>query len=179
MALSVRDRVYEVGPCQEADLDDVVDIERRAFKAPWTRQIFLEELCREWAYLDVMRERPMDGTRERAVAFANYWLVRDEVHILNIATHTEQRRRGHATRLLVHVLEFAARHRCKYVTLEVRRSNQVALGLYRAHGFRVVGVRPNYYVEDREDAIVMLFEFDPADPNRREHSGDPRERDPE
>jgi hypothetical protein len=43
----------------------------------------------------------------------------------------------------------------------------------------VVGVRPNYYVEDREDAIVMLYEFDPADPGRREHSGDPRERDPE
>jgi len=177
MALSTRDRAHEVAPCRETDLDDVVEIERRAFKAPWTRQIFLEELAREWAYLDVMLERS-EGGRERAVAFANYWLVRDEVHILNIATHPDRRRRGHASRLLRHVLELAGRHRCKYVTLEVRRSNQVALGLYRGHGFRVVGVRPNYYVEDREDAIVMLYEFEPRDPDRPEHSGDPRDRDP-
>ena len=45
------------------------------------------------------------------------------------------------------------------MTLEVRRSNAGAIRLYRKYGFRPVGVRPNYYVEDNEDAIVMLLEL--------------------
>ena len=93
------------------------------------------------------------------VAFCNYWLVRDEVHLLNIATHPDRRRRGYARFLMEHLLGFARRHKCRYITLEVRRSNEAALGLYRAYGFEPVGVRPNYYIEDREDAIVMLLEL--------------------
>jgi ribosomal-protein-alanine N-acetyltransferase len=54
------------------------------------------------------------------------------------------------------------RHSCRYLTLEVRRGNQGAIKLYRLFGFRPVGIRPNYYVEDGEDAIVMLLELAPA-----------------
>ena len=93
------------------------------------------------------------------LAFVNYWLVRDEVHVLNVASHPEARRQGHASRLLEHVIAFANRNKCRYVTLEVRRSNSGAIRLYRKYGFRPVGVRPNYYVEDNEDAIVMLLEL--------------------
>ena len=97
------------------------------------------------------------------MAFVNYWLVRDEVHVLNVATHPEARRQGHAARLLEHVIAFANRNKCRYVTLEVRRSNAGAIRLYRKYGFRPVGVRPNYYVEDNEDAIVMLLELSRSD----------------
>ena len=93
------------------------------------------------------------------VAFANYWLVADELHILNIAVHPRQRRSGHATRLLAHMVEVARQGTCRCVTLEVRRSNAVAQQLYRRFAFRAVGVRPNYYAEDQEDAIVMLLEM--------------------
>ena len=55
MAVSVRDRSEELGPCEVSDLDDVLEIEARAFKAPWTRQVFLEEMSRQWAHLDVIR----------------------------------------------------------------------------------------------------------------------------
>jgi ribosomal-protein-alanine N-acetyltransferase len=48
---------------------------------------------------------------------------------------------------------------CRLVTLEVRRSNTAAQRLYRRFAFRAVGVRPNYYAEDQEDAIVMLLEL--------------------
>jgi ribosomal-protein-alanine N-acetyltransferase len=81
------------------------------------------------------------------------------VHILNLATHPDARRQGHAARLLRHTIEFARAHRCRYLTLEVRRSNHAAIKLYRGFGLRPVGVRPNYYVEDQEDAIVMLLEL--------------------
>ena len=143
---------------QRADLEEVLEIERHAFRSPWSRQIFTEELDREWAYLEVLRERQRDG-RSLVVAFCNYWLVRDEVHLLNVATHPDHRRHGHARVLMAHVVDFARRHRCRYVTLEVRRSNQGAIDLYREFDFQAVGIRPRYYVEDQEDAVVMLLEL--------------------
>ncbi len=148
---------------QREDLEQVLEIEQHAFRSPWSRQIFLEELVREWAYLDVLRERQKDGT-VRIVAYCNYWLVRDEVHLLNIATHPDVRRRGHGRQLMTHMTDFARRHQCRYVTLEVRKSNQAAIDLYRAFDFQPVGVRPRYYVEDQEDAVVMLLELPVADP---------------
>jgi ribosomal-protein-alanine N-acetyltransferase len=138
------------------DLDRVMDIERQSFRTPWSRQVFVEEMDREWAYVDVLRPRGA-GT---VLGFVNYWLVRDEVHILNVAAHTAHRRRGVATQLLAHVIGFARRRSCRYATLEVRRSNMAAIRLYEKFGFKPVGVRPHYYAEDNEDAIVMLLELD-------------------
>jgi ribosomal-protein-alanine N-acetyltransferase len=161
MATHPRNRKIEICPMRLSDLDDVMEIERHSFRAPWSRQVFIEELDRDWAHVDVVRERV--GQAGRVVAFCNYWLVRDEVHVLNIASHPEERRKGHASRLLSHVIEFARRHRCRYITLEVRRSNDGAIKLYRSYGFRPVGIRPNYYVEDNEDAIIMLLELSTPD----------------
>lgn len=161
MATNPRNRRTEICPMRPADLDEVMEIERGSFRAPWTRQVFVEELDRDWAHIDVVKVRA--GARARVVAFCNYWLVRDEIHILNIATHPDERRKGHAARLLSNVLEFARRHACRYVTLEVRRSNLGALKLYQNYGFRAIGVRPKYYVEDNEDAIVMLLELPASD----------------
>lgn len=158
----MRNRQIEILPMTLADLDQVMDIEHASFKAPWSRQVFAEELERDWAYVDVVRQRGSDG-RSRVVAFCNYWLVRDEVHILNVACHPGHRRCGHGRRLMGHVIAFARRHRCRYVTLEVRRSNHGALDLYTEFEFKPVGIRPRYYVEDNEDAIVMLLEFDEYD----------------
>jgi ribosomal-protein-alanine N-acetyltransferase len=138
------------------DLDAVVEIERLSFRSPWSGQIFLEEMARDWAHVDVVR----DAARGTVLAFGNYWLVADEVHLLNVATDPLARRAGHASRMLAHIIEFGRRHACRVVTLEVRRSNLAAARLYRRFGFRVVGVRPNYYAEDQEDAIVMLLDLD-------------------
>ncbi len=154
MSVGTRSKRPGVQPMGLRDLDDIMEIERLAFRSPWSRQVFIEEMDREWAHIDVLRERPGGPV----VAFVNFWLVRDEVHILNVATHPDARRRGHASTLLTHVIDFAAGARCRYVTLEVRRSNQGAIRLYRKFGFRPVGIRPNYYVEDQEDAVVMLLD---------------------
>lgn len=159
----MRNRRFEILPMRLQDLDQVMEIEHASFRAPWSRQVFAEELQRDWAYVDVVHDpaRPREpGGKARVVAFANYWLVRDEVHLLNVAVHPDHRRRGHARRLLAHIVDFAKRHRCRYVTLEVRRSNEGAIDLYKEFDFRPVGIRPNYYVEDNEDAIVMLLELE-------------------
>ena len=155
MALSKAPQPFIIEPMKASDLDAVMEIERLSFKSPWSRQVFLEEMSRDFAHVDVVR----DAATRAVVGFGNYWLVADEVHVLNIATHPQARRAGHASRMLAHMIDFARHEICRYVTLEVRRSNAVALRLYRRFAFRAVGVRPNYYAEDQEDAIVMLLDL--------------------
>ena len=155
MAISKAPQPFSIAAMEGSDIDAVMEIERLSFRAPWSRNVFLEELGREWARVDVLR----DVATGEVAAFANYWLVADELHILNIATHPQHRRAGHATRLLAHMVDVARRGTCRCMTLEVRRSNAIAQRLYRRFAFRAVGVRPNYYAEDQEDAIVMLLEM--------------------
>ncbi|HEY1585610.1 MAG TPA: hypothetical protein VGH63_07970, partial [Polyangia bacterium] len=91
MATRERTRRFEIVPMKAADLDDIMDIERVSFRAPWSRQVFVEELDRDWAHVDVLRERRGGAP---VLGFVNYWLVRDEVHVLNVASHPEARRRS-------------------------------------------------------------------------------------
>ena len=155
MATSDAPQPFQIAAMQGTDIDDVMEIERLSFRAPWSRSVFLEELGRQFARVDVLR----DATSGHVAAFGNYWLVADELHILNIATHPQYRRAGHATRLLAHMVEVARGGACRCMTLEVRRSNAIAQRLYARFAFRAVGVRPNYYAEDQEDAIVMILEM--------------------
>jgi [ribosomal protein S18]-alanine N-acetyltransferase len=155
MAVAKAQPCFEVGPMHIGDMADVLEIERVSFPTPWTEHAFLEEMTRDFAFVDVVR----DVALGRAVAFGNYWLIADEVHLLNIATHPQARRVGHASRLLAHITDFGRRRNCRFVTLEVRRSNAAAQRLYRRFGFCAAGVRPNYYAENQEDAILMLLDF--------------------
>jgi len=144
---------YLIEPLAAADLDTVVEIERLSFRTAWLRQAFEEEMARTWARLEVVRD-PITG---RPVAFADYWLVADELHILNIATHPEARRQGHGARLLRHILDVARKASFRSVELEVRRSNLAAQALYRRFEFQPVGIRARYYEDNDEDAIVMTL----------------------
>jgi ribosomal-protein-alanine N-acetyltransferase len=153
--LPTDDTDYAITTSTEGDLDAVVEIERLCFPAPWARQSFADELARPWARLELLRDR------ERVLGFCNYWLVADEVHILNVAVHPEARRRGHGARLLAHLLAEARRAKARVLSLEVRASNHAAQGLYRSFGFREVGVRPKYYADNGEDAVLMDLELAP------------------
>lgn len=126
-------------------------IERASSPVAWGPEVFLGELSRPQARVDLVK-RAGDGF---ILAFANYWIVADEVHLLNIATHPEARRLGHGRRLIAHLFEVATQRACRLVTLEVRRSNEAAQALYRALGFQSVGVRPGYYTDNAEDALLM------------------------
>lgn len=143
----------EIVPMRPEHLEAVDEIERHSFKTPWPAQVFVEELAREWARVDVALER------DRVVGFLDYWLVHDEVHLLAIATHPDARRRGIATQLLDHLLALARARSSALITLEVRRTNAPAIAMYERAGFVTVGVRPRYYAEDNEDALVMTLEL--------------------
>lgn len=146
---------YVLSRSTEADLDAVMEIERLGFSTPWVREAFVDELARPWARLEVLRHQ----ASRQVVAFCNYWLVADELHILNIAVHPSERRRGHASRLLAHIVSEARRASFRLLMLEVRVSNQAAQSLYRKFGFREIGRRPKYYADTGEDALLMDLEL--------------------
>ncbi len=135
-----------------ADVADVIAIEGPPRLSSSDLQI---ELARPWSRCWVARGH--DGP---VVAYLLAWLVVDELHILNIATHPEHRRQGHARALFDEGLRMAREHRLVHVLLEVRRSNRPAIALYRQLGFFAMGVRLRYYPDD-EDAVDMRLVLDP------------------
>lgn len=143
----------------EADLPRIMEIEAAGFLHPWSEQMLRTELAHAWSVVLAA----VDGAPgpERLLGYVIFWLVHDEVHVLNVATAPEARRRGVGRALMEQAAEHGRRRACRLVTLEVRRSNAAAQALYRAMGFRQVGVRPGYYAEEGEDAIVMTLDLDP------------------
>jgi [ribosomal protein S18]-alanine N-acetyltransferase len=140
------------------DMPEVLEIERVAFTNPWSPELLRRELTHDWSTILLAEEELAPGVR-RLLGFAIFWVVHDELHILNVATDPSQRRRGVARAVMDATLERGRQRRCVMATLEVRRSNEAALSLYRGLGFRAVGVRPNYYVDEGEDAIVMILDL--------------------
>jgi ribosomal-protein-alanine N-acetyltransferase len=138
------------------DLDRVVDIERAGFRNPWSRDLLARELGHAWSHILLAVERE-DG-EERILGYIVFWLVHDEIHILNIATALEARRRGVGRALMLEAHASGKARGSTIATLEVRRSNAPAIALYLSLGYRQVGVRPNYYQEEGEDAIVMILD---------------------
>lgn len=142
-------------PMLASDLDVVERIAAACFPVPWTRQEFAKELERPYAVLRVRRP----STHEPICAFANYWHIADELQVMNIATWPDARRQGHARALLSDLIQDGRRRGARWVTLEVRRSNEAARALYRSFGFVELGVRQQYYSDNGEDAIVMHLEL--------------------
>lgn len=142
-----------IEPMRTADLPEVEAIERASFTTPWPPNAYRSELedNRLASYL-------VARIGERVVAYAGMWLMVDEAHITTFAVHPSWRRRRIGERLLLAMLDLAATRRAREATLEVRVSNLAARRLYEKYGFRPVGIRPRYYSDDGEDAIVMTTE---------------------
>ena len=132
------------------DLPAVHEIERQSFSTPWPEHAYKQELEQnKLAHYLVARYG------ERVVGFAGIWLLVDEAHITTFATRPQWRRQGVAERLLIALLDLAVARGANEATLEVRPSNAPAIKLYEKFGFRVVGVRPRYYTDNNEDALIM------------------------
>jgi len=142
---------WSVDALTEADLDEVLAIEEASFTNPWTRQMFLWELQNagvSYGYVLRTPEWPV-------AAFCTVWVVLDEVHVNNLAVRPQCRGGGVGRALLEFVLRMGLGLGARRATLEVRQSNAAALKLYERLGFRVAGVRRNYYANPVEDALVL------------------------
>lgn len=153
--------LYPIRVMSLDDLPQVLEIEKVAFRNPWSPELLKRELTHDWSTILVAEEPNPRGEGTRVLGFSIFWVVHDELHILNVATAPEHRRRGVGRAVLEATLSHGRGKRCTLATLEVRRSNEAALALYKAFGFRAVGVRKNYYVDEGEDAVVMLMDLHP------------------
>ena len=108
-------------------------------------------------------DRP-PSERQYLAGFAGIWVMADEAHITNIAVRRKYQRRGLGELLLIATIDLAQEMRASMMTLEVRASNTTAQSLYRKYGFVEVGVRRAYYVDNREDGIIMSTENISSEP---------------
>jgi len=135
------------------DLPAIQAIERAAFSAPWPANAYRTELeTNKLAHYLVVR------VGEEIAGFAGLWLMVDEAHVTTFAIDPAWRRNHLAERLLVALLDVALDRRATEATLEVRLSNLAARRLYEKFGFRPVGLRPRYYTDNNEDALIMTTE---------------------
>jgi ribosomal-protein-alanine N-acetyltransferase len=145
---------WAVEPLEEADLDEVLEVERASFTNPWSRQMFVWEMQNTGVSHAFVLRTPS----WRVAAFCTLWLVLDEVHINNVAVRPECRGQGVGRALLEWVLGRGATLGAHQATLEVRRSNAAALKLYEGLGFTVRGTRKNYYTSPVEDALILWLD---------------------
>jgi ribosomal-protein-alanine N-acetyltransferase len=131
-----------------ADAPAVAELSADAGAARWDAAAFVRELALPQARLKVVEDA------DRVVAFAVWWHVVDEIHLLNIVVHPNHRRGGLAVQLMDALVTDAQAVRARALCLEVRAGNAPALALYLRYGFEVVGRRRRYYA-DGEDAILM------------------------
>jgi [ribosomal protein S18]-alanine N-acetyltransferase len=135
------------------DLPAVHAIERASFAVPWPDDAYRNEiLTNRLASYVVAR------LGEDVVGFAGIWVMVDEAHITTFAVDPRFRRRGVGERLLLALLDLSVQRLAREATLEVRLSNLPARKLYEKYGFRPVGIRPRYYSDNGEDALIMTTE---------------------
>jgi tRNA threonylcarbamoyl adenosine modification protein YeaZ/ribosomal-protein-alanine acetyltransferase len=149
----------------EADLPAVMELERRVFSDPWSEGFFRDALRRSnpVALDDDLHDWVRVAEREGAIAGYSLATIAGSVATLeNLATAPAQRRNGVARTLLADLLDHCDGEEVDEITLEVRVSNDAAQALYRAHGFRLAGLRRGYYQEPPEDALIMSAPLDVA-----------------
>lgn len=137
-------------PMRDADVGEVIGIERSSYQFPWTEGIFYD--CLRVAYLCRVA---LQG--QRIMGYAVMSMGAGEAHILNLCVRQESRRMGVGRALIRYLLEQAEEAGMAEAFLEVRPSNLIAMVLYQSLGFEQIGTRRGYYqaVGGREDAAVL------------------------
>jgi ribosomal-protein-alanine N-acetyltransferase len=139
-----------IEPMTHADLAAVHEIERVSFTTPWPSYAYRNELdSNKLAHYLVVR------AGRTVVAYAGLWLLVDEAHVTTFAVDPAWRRRKIGERLIMALLDLSIARGAREATLEVRLSNLPARRLYEKYGFQPVGIRPRYYSDDHEDALIM------------------------
>jgi ribosomal-protein-alanine N-acetyltransferase len=144
---------WKILAMEKDHLKQVIEIEKASFPTPWSEKMFLEELTSPLSFHFIASQRKKQ--QDLVLSYIIFWMLKEEVHILNLATHPGFRRLGIAQSLLLFALDFSYRRGGVFYLLEAREKNQAALQLYRKTGFISRGVRKKYYADTGEDAILM------------------------
>jgi len=151
-----RDGRIDIRPLELKDLSAIEEIERRSYPTPWSRSMFAGELTKASSIsLGAFEE-------DRLVGYVIVSRYVDAWHVMNIAVHPDHRSHGVASALLERLFEATAGDVRRGYTLEVRVSNEGAIRLYERYGFKRRGARRGYYTDNREDALIMWRDPEPA-----------------
>jgi ribosomal-protein-alanine N-acetyltransferase len=142
---------------KKGDIDQVLAIEQTSFSMPWSGNLFLSEF-RSPLVSTLMVSLSSTAPKRTVTGYIVFWLVADEMHILNLAVAPDSRRRGIARRLVLAGIKHAHAKGARRAFLEVRASNIAAQKLYSSLGFMGTSLRRDYYDSPVEDAVVMTLE---------------------
>ncbi len=132
------------------DISQVLEIEKQCFSVPWTKEAFVMEVEKNKFARYIVAE--LD---EIIVGYGGMWMVIDEAHVTNIGVRPDFRGRGFGDAIVKAMIAAAEKEGIYNMTLEVRASNRVARNLYEKYGFKACGIRPKYYQDNNEDAVIM------------------------
>lgn len=132
-----------------ASMADIVNIEMQSDKPCWSENLFAEEFSNQYSHFFGAR------IKGQLVGFLLLHFINDEAHILKFGVLPEFRSKAIGRALISYVLRDLYYNACKWITLEVRKSNHIAKKLYESLGFYEVGIREGYYVDNHEDAQVL------------------------
>ncbi len=138
-----------------SDLPRVLEIEQASFPVPWTGNMFQYQLGMQDVSENIVITR-----NGRLAGYLIGWAICDEIHILNVAVDPEERKQGHAGRMIREFVRRGRQRGAERVVLEVRRSNLGAQKMYQKYGFKIIDVIEGYYSETGEDALVMKLDLD-------------------
>ena len=150
-------RPYSIRLMQERDLIDVVEIEETSGLNRWGYDAYRRELFTNPNSIMMVARNLMPGPA--VIGFFAGWIVEDELHVNNVASHRDYRRIGVGRSLMESAIDEARLRGGAQVVLEVRASNEAAQLLYRGLGFSLIGRRRDYYRLPTEDALVMKLRF--------------------
>jgi ribosomal-protein-alanine N-acetyltransferase len=150
----------QIRPMLLEDIEQVHQIDKLSFSMPWPESAFRYELLENPGSISMVAEIQHPANERQVVGVIVVWRILDEAHIATLAVHPGFRQRGISRRLLAEALKKAFSNGAMLATLEVRARNEAAQALYRRFGFEVVGLRPRYYRDNNEDAVLMTIDFE-------------------
>ena len=148
---------YSIRPMQERDLIDVVEIEETSGLNRWGYDAYRRELFTNPNSIMLVARNLVPGPE--VIGFFAGWIVEDELHVNNVASHRDYRRIGVGRSLMEAAIDETRLRGGREVVLEVRASNEAAQILYKELGFTFIGRRRDYYRLPTEDALVMKLQF--------------------
>lgn len=131
------------------DIDGVFEVEKNCFEHYWSKDSFKKELSNDVARYLVAK---IDN---EVVGYVGIWFVMDEGHITNVAVHSDYRGKKIGDKLIQELVNMCKCNNIVSMTLEVRISNVIAQNLYKKYGFKLAGIRKEYYSDNKEDAMIM------------------------
>ncbi len=144
----------KIRPRTIQDIDSVIEVEKESYgEHHWSRESFFNELSNDLAFYFCALDES-----DNMLGYIGTWQIMEEAHITTVSVRPKYRRRKIGEALLHYAIENCYQNGIKYITLEVRVSNEKAINLYEKYGMKSLGTRKSYYQDNNEDALIMWTE---------------------